>query len=109
MTQRYKKKELVDKSGISGFIDNSNLDKEIATPAEKTELKSNQNKITKSEAFDSNYFRDKSHYEDDYLGVSTILTGLFGYLYDFNVDYDVIAFDNILNIYKYLMKKHDIK
>ena len=65
LTQRYKKKELVDKSDISGFIDNSNLDKKIATPAEKTELKSNQNKITKSEAFDSSYFRDESHYEDD--------------------------------------------
>ena len=36
-------------------------------------------------------------------------TGLFGYVYDFNVDYDVTAIDNILNIYKYLMKKHVIK
>ena len=41
--------------------------------------------------------------------MSMILTGLFGYVYDFNVDYDVTAIDNILNIYKYLMKKHDIK
>ena len=28
--------------------------------------------------------------------------------YDFNVDSDDIAFDNILDIHKYLMKKHDI-
>ena len=32
-------------------------------------------------------------------------TGLYGYVYDFSVDYDVIAVDDILDIYKYLMKK----
>ena len=36
-------------------------------------------------------------------------TGLYGYVYSFNVDYDTIAIDNILDIQKYLMKKHDIK
>ena len=35
-------------------------------------------------------------------------TGLYGYLYDFSVDYDAIAFDNILNIHKYLMKKNNM-
>ena len=33
-------------------------------------------------------------------------TGLNGYVYDFSVDYR--AFD-IINIHKYLMKKHDMK
>ena len=36
-------------------------------------------------------------------------TGLNGYVYDFSVDYNAIAVDDILDIHKYLMKKHDIK
>ena len=36
-------------------------------------------------------------------------TGLNGYVYDFSVDYNAIAVDAILDIHKYLMKKHDIK
>ena len=35
-------------------------------------------------------------------------TGLNGYVYDFSVDYDVIAVDDILDIYKYLMEKNGI-
>ena len=31
-----------------------------------------------------------------------------GYVYDFSVDYDAIAFDNILEIHKYLMEKNGI-
>ena len=34
-------------------------------------------------------------------------TGLPGYVYDFSVDYDAIAVDDILDIHKYLMKKYD--
>ena len=33
-------------------------------------------------------------------------TGLNGYVYDFSVDYDAIAVDDILDIHKYLMKKN---
>ena len=33
-------------------------------------------------------------------------TGLNGYVYDFSVDYDPIAVDDILDIHKYLMKKN---
>ena len=36
-------------------------------------------------------------------------TGLNGYVYDFCVDYNIIDTSNIINIHKYLMKKHDIK
>ena len=36
-------------------------------------------------------------------------TGLKGYVYDFSVDYNAIAVADILDIHKYLMKKHDIK
>ena len=35
-------------------------------------------------------------------------TGLNGYVYDFSVDYDAIAVDDILDIHKYLMKKNKI-
>ena len=35
-------------------------------------------------------------------------TGLDGYVYDFGIDYDAIAVDDIKNIYKYLMKKNNI-
>ena len=35
-------------------------------------------------------------------------TGLNGHVYDFSVDYDAIAFDNMLDIHNYLMKKSDI-
>ena len=35
-------------------------------------------------------------------------TGLNGYVYDFSVDYDTIAVDDILDIHKYLMKKNGI-
>ena len=34
--------------------------------------------------------------------------GFKGYIYDFGVDYDAIAVDNILDIHKYLMKKNNI-
>ena len=32
-------------------------------------------------------------------------TGLNGYVYDFSVDYDAIAVDDILDIHKYLMER----
>ena len=35
-------------------------------------------------------------------------TGLNGYVYDFSVDYDAIAVDDILDIHKCLMKKNNI-
>ena len=33
-------------------------------------------------------------------------TGLNGYVYDFSIDYDAMAVEDILNIYNYLMKKN---
>ena len=35
-------------------------------------------------------------------------TGFNGYVYDFSVDYDAIAVDDILYKHKYLMKKNNI-
>ena len=31
-----------------------------------------------------------------------------GYVYNFNLDYEALAFNDIKNIHKYLMKKNDI-
>ena len=36
------------------------------------------------------------------------LSGFTGYVYDFSVDYDAIAADDIKDIHKYLMKKNNI-
>ena len=55
------KKRLVDKYDISGFIDNSDLDKKNATLAIKAALKVNQDKTLKYGAFDSSFFCGKSH------------------------------------------------
>ena len=35
-------------------------------------------------------------------------TGFTGYIYDFSVDYDAIAADDIFDIHKYLMKKNNM-
>ena len=35
--------------------------------------------------------------------------GVNGYIYNFSADYNAIAVEDILDIYKYLMKKHGIK
>ena len=34
--------------------------------------------------------------------------GLNGYVYDFSLDYDAIAVNDILDIHKYLMKKDNV-
>ena len=61
-----KSKSLVDKSYIAGFINNAELDKKkVATLALKAELKAEQDKIIRLQAFDSSYFRDKNHFEND--------------------------------------------
>ena len=36
-------------------------------------------------------------------------TGFNGYIYDLSVDYNINNTSYIINIHKYLMKKHDIK
>ena len=33
---------------------------------------------------------------------------VYGYVYDFSVDYDAIAVDDILDIHKYLVKKNNM-
>ena len=36
-------------------------------------------------------------------------TRFYGYVYDFSVDYDAIAVDDMLDIHKYLMKMNGIE
>ena len=53
------KKSLVDKLAISGFINNADLNKKLATLATKAELEPEPDKIVKLQAFDSSYFRQR--------------------------------------------------
>ena len=62
---KIKQKGLVNKSDIAGLINNSDLNKKVAMLAAKTEVKAEQDRLTKLQAFDSSYFRAKSHFEDD--------------------------------------------
>ena len=62
---KIKEKKLVNESCITGFINSSDLDQKITTLKTKAELKAEQDKIVKLQAFDSSYFCGKSHFEDD--------------------------------------------
>ena len=63
--EQKEKKWLFSKSDISGFIDNSDLDKKIAALAKKSKLKAKQDKIMDFQAFDLSYVCDKSNLEDN--------------------------------------------
>ena len=45
---------------------------------------------------------------EDFSNSNMKKTGLYRYVYDFSVDYDTIAVDDILEIHKYLMKNNNI-
>ena len=53
---KVKNKELVNKSDIFKFINNSDLDKEIETLATNAESKAKEDKIVKLETYDSSLF-----------------------------------------------------
>ena len=44
-------------------------------------------------------------FEKNYLLIIWQKVGFYGYVYDFIVDYDAIAVDDILDIHKHLMQK----
>ena len=60
---KIKEQVLVEKSDISGFIDNSDLNKKLATLATKAGLKTEPDKIVKIQTLGSSYFCGKSHFE----------------------------------------------
>ena len=45
---------------------------------------------------------------EDFSAENMKKAGLYGYVYDFSIDYDAITVDAILDIHKYLMKKKGI-
>ena len=45
----------------------------------------------------------------DFSLINTINTGLYGYIYDFSVDYKAATNDKIHNIHRYSMEKNNIK
>ena len=60
-----KEKGLVNKSNFSNLVKNSDLNTNFAVLATQAELKAEQDKTVKLQAFNSNYFCDISHFEDD--------------------------------------------
>ena len=62
---KIKDKSLVDKSALSGFTKNADLNKKDTTLATKAKLKTEKDKIITLQAFDSSYFCGKSYFEDD--------------------------------------------
>ena len=62
---KIKEKGSVNKSDISHLVQNSDLNTKLTTLATKAELKTEQDKIVKLQIFDSTYFGDKSHFEND--------------------------------------------
>ena len=55
---------MVNEFDTFGFTNNLDLGKKIATLTTKAELKVDQDKIAKLEAFDSSYFHSKSYFEN---------------------------------------------
>ena len=55
-----KSKNLVDNYAIAASINNVELNCKLASLATKAEIKAEQDKIIKLQAFDSSYFRGKS-------------------------------------------------
>ena len=60
-----RQKELVDKSAITKFTNNGDLNKKVATLAIKAELRAEQDKLINLQALDSSYFPGKSNFKDD--------------------------------------------
>ena len=78
----------------------------------KSYLFVNTTEITKSKAKDSEIVAIPLCLENiskDFSVDNIKKTGLHGCVYNFSVNYDAIAVGDILDIRKYLMKKHDIK
>ena len=62
---KVKEKKLIDQWDIFNLVKNSDLNTKLSTLAIKAGLKAEQYKIVKFQAFDSNYFCGKNHFEDD--------------------------------------------
>ena len=71
----------------------------------------NGTEIHKFTAKDSEIFPNNlclGNVSKDFSVINMKKTGFNGHIYDFSVDYDEIAVNNILDIHKYLMRKNEI-
>ena len=62
---KIKQKGLVDKSAISGFINNADLNKKVVTLAAKAELNAEEDKVIKLKTYDLIHFLGKIFFGDD--------------------------------------------
>ena len=62
---KIEQKELINKSDISRFINNSDLENMIKTIATKAEIKAEQDKILKLGTYNLSYFPGKKIFRDD--------------------------------------------
>ena len=68
----------------------------------------NGTEIIKFKAKDSEIFATplcQGNISKDWSADNMKRSGLHGYVYDFSVDYEAVAVDDIVDIHKYLMKK----
>ena len=65
----------------------------------------NGTEIYKLKVKDSEIVANLGNISKDWSVDNMTKTGFNGHVYDFNVDYDTTDVDDILDIYKYLMKK----
>ena len=68
----------------------------------------NGTEIIKFKAKDSEIFATplcQRNISKDWSADNMKRSGLHGYVYDFSVDYEAVAVDDIVDIHKYLMKK----
>ena len=71
----------------------------------------NDKEITKFKSKDSEIVVNPlclRNISEDFSVDNMIKIGLYGYVYDFSVDYDFVAVNDILDIHKYLMEKNNI-
>ena len=62
---KIKEKGLINKSNIFNLVNRYDLNAKLVTLATKAELKAGQDKRVKLRTFDSSYFSDKRHFQDD--------------------------------------------
>ena len=88
-----------------------NKTKHVLVENELKNLKAFDKEIIKFKAKDSEFVASSlclGNISKDWSVDNMKNTGLNGYVYDFSVDYDATAVDDIKDIHKYLMKKNNI-
>ena len=79
-----KSKNSIDKSAITRFISNAELDRKLATLATTAKLKAEQDKIATLQAFYLSYFRGKNHFEGDGTQICLVFQSMYKYFKKIN-------------------------